>query len=123
MQPIIYKLICVCLSIILLLIILFIKTVKKANQTKNDFIRYLECKKDFQNLIKFGFYNVHGFKESRRVPFLDKKIFEEYQKNKDKSFLDYSDNIKKSSKKLLLLFFLMFVLFCILTTLINVEWD
>lgn len=103
------------------MIILFIKTVKKANQTKNDFIRYLECKKDFQNLIKVGFYNVHGFKESRKVPFLDKKIFEENQKNKDKTFLDYSDNIKKSSKKLLLLFFLMFVLFCILTTLINVE--
>jgi len=100
---------------------LFIKTVKESNQMKNGFIRYLEDKKDYQNLIKFGFYNVNGFKENRRVPFLGKIIFEEYQKNKDKTFLDYYVYIKKSSKKLLLLFFLSFVLFCIITTIMNVE--
>ena len=101
--------------------ILFIKTIKKSNQIKNDFIRYLEGKKDYQNLIKFGFYNVNNFKENRRVSFLDKIIFEEYQKNKDKTFLDYSVYIKQSSKKLLLLFFLAFVLFCIITTIKNIE--
>lgn len=122
MHPIIYKLICAGLSIIIIfLMILFIKTVKESNQKKNDFIRYLEGKEDFQNLTKFGFYNVNGFKENRRVPFLDKIILEEYYKNKDTTFLEYSVYIKKSSKKLLLLFFLAFVLFCIITTLMNVE--
>lgn len=122
MHPMIYKLICAGLSIIIIfLMILFIKTVKESNQMKNDFIRYLEGKKDFQNLTKFGFYNVNGFKENRRVPFLDKIILEEYHKNKDTTFLEYSVYIKKSSKKLLLLFFLAFVLFCIMTTLMNIE--
>jgi len=122
MHPIIYKLICAGLSVIIIILMsLFIKTVKESNQMKNGFIRYLEDKKDYQNLIKFGFYNVNGFKENRRVPFLGKIIFEEYQKNKDKTFLDYYVYIKKSSKKLLLLFFLSFVLFCIITTIMNVE--
>lgn len=113
MHPIINKLICAGLSVIIIILMsLFIKTVKESNQMKNGFIRYLEDKKDYQNLIKFGFYNVNGFKENRRVPFLGKIIFEEYQKNKDKTFLDYYVYIKKSSKKLLLLFFLSFVLFC-----------
>ena len=122
MHPIIYKLICAGLSVIIIILMsLFIKTVKESNQMKNGFIRYLEDKKDYQNLIKFGFYNVNGFKENKRVPFLGKIIFEEYQKNKDKTFLDYYVYIKKSSKKLLLLFFLSFVLFCIITTIMNVE--
>lgn len=122
MHPIIYKLICAGLSVIIIILMsLFIKTVKESNQMKNGFIRYLEDKKDYQNLIKFGFYNVNGFKENRRVPFLGKIIFEEYQKNKDKTFLDYYVYIKKGSKKLLLLFFLSFVLFCIITTIMNVE--
>lgn len=122
MHSMIYKLICVGLSIfIIFLMILFIKTAKENNQKKNDFIRYLENKNDFQNLIKFGFYNANGFKENRRIPFLDKTILEEYQKNKDKIFLDYSAYIKKTSKKLLFLFFLAFVLFCIITTIMNVE--
>ena len=122
MHPIIYKLICAGLSVIIIILMsLFIKTVKESNQMKNGFIRYLEDKKDYQNLIKFGFYNVNGFKENRRVPFLGKIIFEEDQKNKDKTFLDYYVYIKKSSKKLLLLFFLSFVLFCIITTIMNVE--
>ncbi len=122
MHPIIYKLICAGLSVIIIILMsLFIKMVKESNQMKNGFIRYLEDKKDYQNLIKFGFYNVNGFKENRRVPFLGKIIFEEYQKNKDKTFLDYYVYIKKSSKKLLLLFFLSFVLFCIITTIMNVE--
>lgn len=122
MHPIIYKLICAGLSVIIIILMsLFIKMVKESNQMKNGFIRYLEDKKDYQNLIKFGFYNVNGFKENRRVPFLGKIIFEEYQKNKDKTFLDYYVYIKKGSKKLLLLFFLSFVLFCIITTIMNVE--
>ena len=110
MHPIIYKLICAGLSVIIIILMsLFIKTVKESNQMKNGFIKYLEDKKDYQNLIKFGFYNVNGFKENRRVPFLGK------------TFLDYYVYIKKSSKKLLLLFFLSFVLFCIITTIMNVE--
>ena len=122
MQPIIYKLICASLSIIIIfLLILFIKTVKGSRQKKDNFIRYLEDKNDYQNLIKFGFYNSNFFKENRRVPFLNKIIFDEYQKNKDKTFLEYSVYIKKSSNKLLFLFFLAFVLFCTITTLMNLE--
>lgn len=60
MHPIIYKLICAGLSVIIIILMsLFIKTVKESNQMKNGFIRYLEDKKDYQNLIKFGFYNVN----------------------------------------------------------------
>lgn len=122
MNPIISELICLSLSIIIILIIFFfIKTIKESKQKKDDFIRYLEGKQDCQNLMKFGFYNANGFKENRRVPFLDKIIFEEYQTNKDETFLEYSVYIKQSSKKLLFLFFSAYVLFCVATTIMILE--
>ena len=121
MNQIIGNVICIVLSIIIFIFIyFFIKIINENKQRKNDFIKYLEYKNDYQNLIKFGFYNLNGFKENRRVPFLDKIIMEEYQKNTDKTFLDYSVYIKKSSKKLLILLFISFVLFCAMSTIINI---
>lgn len=120
MNLIITKLICIVLGVIIFILIYFIiKMINEYKQRKNDFIKYLECKNDYQNLIKFGFYNLNGFKENRRVPFLDKLIMEEYQKNTDKTFLDYSVYIQKRSKILLILLLISFVLFCIMTTIMN----
>lgn len=122
MNPTITILICIGLCIFIILFISFsIKKIKEFNQKKNDFIRYLEGKNDYQNLIKFGFYNANGFKENRIVPFLDKIIMEEYQKNKDKTFFDYSVYAKKSSKSLIILYFISFILFCIMTTIMNLT--
>ena len=123
MNPIINKTISMILSIIIIgILIFFIKTIKEANKKKNEFIEYLEDKNDYQNLIKFGFYNLNGFKESRRIPLLDKIIFKEYQSNKDKAFLEYSIYIRYSSKKLIFLFLSAFFLFCTVTTIISMDW-
>lgn len=122
MNPIINYLICFVLIISIIVILLFfIKTTKESHKMKNDFIRYLEGKNDYRNLINFGFYNENGFKESRRIPFLYKIIYEQYQTNKDENFLKYFIYIKHGSRKLIFLYFLAFVLFCILTILMNMD--
>lgn len=114
--------VCFTLFIMIIAVIsLFIKTKREADRKKNQFIGYLERKKDFQNLINFGFYNINGYKENRRVPLLDKIILEEYKSNKDEIFFEYAVYIKKISRNLILLFLLSFFLFCIFITIINIK--
>ena len=122
MTSIIYKLISIALDIVIILIIFFlVKISKEDSRKKKFFVEYLESKKDLKNLIKFGFYNSNGFKEGRRVLFLEKKIYEEYQKNKDEVFLEYYVYIKKITLKFCGLYFFGFFLFCISMILISVE--
>lgn len=122
MISIINKMVCFTLFIMIIAVIsLFIKTKREADRKKNQFIGYLERKKDFQNLINFGFYNINGYKENRRVPLLDKIILEEYKSNKDEIFFEYAVYIKKISRNLILLFLLSFFLFCIFITIINIK--
>ena len=122
MTSITYKLISIALDIVIILIIFFlVKISKEDSRKKKFFVEYLESKKDLKNLIKFGFYNSNGFKEGRRVLFLEKKIYEEYQKNKDEVFLEYYVYIKKITLKFCGLYFFGFFLFCISMILISVE--
>ena len=122
MNSIMIKLTCFPLGFVFILAMInFVKTIKGSNQIRNDFIKYLENKNDYQNLIKFGFYNVNCFNEKRRVPFLDKIIMEEYKKNKDETFLDYYTHIKKSSKKMFFLFILLFGCFCFMVVAMNMR--
>lgn len=111
------KIICIILTIsIIVALFCFVKVLKQSNDRKMKFIEYLENKGDYKKLIKFGFYNANGFKEGRRVPFLNKIIFEEYKKNKDVFLLEYSLYIKRVSKWLIALYFSIFFLFCCLAT-------
>lgn len=105
--------------LIIYLIILFVRIKLESNRRRNEFIEYLENKNDNSNLIKFGFYNTSGFREIRRVPFLDEIILDEYKNNKNEFFLEYSVYINQCSKKLLFLFSLAFILFCVVTMMIN----
>jgi len=81
MNPIINKTISIILSIIIIgILIFFIKTIKEANKKKNEFIEYLEDKNDYQNLIKFGFYNLNGLKEGILIERLCNKL--DYKQNR-----------------------------------------
>ena len=72
--------ICFILFAVISVIIYFlIKIRKQSNKNRDKFISYLESKNDYVNLIKFGFYNTSGFRENRRVPFLDNIILDEYK--------------------------------------------
>ena len=104
---------------ITVILFFFIRIIRQCNERKRQFIAYLESNGDYQNLVKFGFYNAGGFKESRRVPFLDRLIFEEYESSHDKVLLDYSLFIRRKSRWLILLYFSAFFLFGCLMTIIG----
>ena len=87
--------ICFILFAVISVIIYFlIKIRKQSNKNRDKFISYLESKNDYVNLIKFGFYNTSGFRENRRVPFLDNIILDEYKLNNDHLFLEYLQCIR-----------------------------
>lgn len=108
---------------VLFLLYVDFRIIKKANKQKEEFVSYLEKKGDFVNLKKFGFYNSMNYKESRRVPFLDELIYEEYKLNSDEEFFSYYRNIKKSSMLIIFLSFFAFLLFCIITILMKMEYQ
>ena len=114
--------ICFILFAVISVIIYFlIKIRKQSNKNRDKFISYLESKNDYVNLIKFGFYNTSGFRENRRVPFLDNIILDEYKLNNDHLFLEYLQCIRHDSRNMILLSFLAFLLFCCMTAIVNVS--
>lgn len=114
--------ICFILFAVISVIIYFLIKIRKQSNTNRDkFISYLESKNDYVNLIKFGFYNTSGFRENRRVPFLDNIILDEYKVNNDYLFLEYLQSIRHDSRNMILLFFLAFLLFCCMTAIVNVS--
>lgn len=104
---------------IIAFLIFLVKTIRQGNEKKRKFISYLESKGDYHNLIKFGFYNSNGIKESRSIPFVYKRIYEAYEYNKDEMFLEYLTYIKQNSQKIMLLVFLTYFFFCCLMTIIS----
>lgn len=96
------------------------KEIKKNNVKRELFIQYLESLNKYEDLYLFGFHNKIGFRENRRIPFLDNLILEKYDKNKDITYLEYANYIKSASLRMIIIFFCIFILFCVFIALVDV---
>lgn len=118
--PIIEIIYCIFFVAFIAIMLILIKIIKQSNKEKKRFIEYLEAKGDYKNLKKFGFYNLNGFKEYRRIPFLDQIILYEYKLSKDKKLLEYYIYITTTSKRIISLFFLDFFIFCVIAIIVSI---
>ena len=82
---------------------LLIRLIIKIVRTDNEFIEYLENKKDFSSLYEFGFYDRNLNRNSRRVFEKFEKIIDKYKKTNDIQYLLYADFIDTVKKKYVIL--------------------